>query len=83
MQQGLGNGQGTVTTCPQAEASSQPNIETKTKVVIAGRANVETVGCMGRTGGYCCGIVVNQCFCPKRGKGHLVEIEWAIRFLVG
>ena len=67
----------------KAEAPSQRNVETKTTVMIVGWANVETVSCMHHPGGSCCGIVVNQCFCPKRGKGHLVEIERAAKFLVG
>jgi hypothetical protein len=64
------------------ETPSQPNVETKTTVVIIGQDNVEIVSCMQRPGGSCCGIVLNQCFCPKRGKGHLVQIEHAVKFLV-
>ncbi len=67
----------------KAEALSQQNVEMKTMVVIVSRANVETVSCMRRPGGYCCGIVINQCFFPKRGKGCLVEIKQVIKFLVG
>ncbi len=67
----------------KAEMLISQNVEMKITVVIAGWANVETVGCMRCSGGSHCGIVINQCFCPKRGKGHLVEIEWAIESLVG
>jgi hypothetical protein len=67
----------------KAEAPSQRDVDTMTTVVIVCRANVETISCMQRPGGSCCGIVVNQSFCSKRGKGRLVEIEWAIKFLVG
>jgi hypothetical protein len=67
----------------KAEAPSRRDVETNTTVVVVGRANKETVSCMRRLGGSCCGIVINWCFCPERNKGRLVEIEWAIKFLVG
>ncbi len=38
---------------------------------------------MGCPGGLCGGIVVNQGLSTKRGKWHLVEIELAVKFLVG
>jgi hypothetical protein len=57
----------------KVEMPSRRDVEAKTRtVVVVGRANLETLSCMGRAGGSCCGIVINQCFCPKRGKGHFV-----------
>ncbi len=67
----------------KAEMPSQWDVEMKTTVVVVGRANVETVSCMQRSGGSCCGIVINQCFCLERVKGHFVEIKRAVKFLVG
>jgi hypothetical protein len=67
----------------KAETPSQKDVEMKTTVVVVGRANLETISCMWPPEGSCSGIVINQCFCPKQGKGHLVEIERAIKFLVG
>ncbi len=67
----------------KAEASSQRDVKTKTTVVVVGWANVETISRMWRPEGSYCRIIVSQCFCPERGKGHLVEIKWAIKFLFG
>jgi hypothetical protein len=67
----------------KAEMPSRQDVETKTTVVVVGRANVETISCMRRPGGSCCRITVNQCFCPERGKGHFVDIKRTIKFLVG
>jgi hypothetical protein len=67
----------------KAEMPSRRDVEMKTTLVVVGRSNVETVSCLRRPGGSYCGIVVNQCFFPGRGKGHFVEIERAINFLVG
>ncbi len=61
----------------KVEAVRRRDVEMETTVVVVGLANVETVSCMQCPGGSCCGIVVNLCFCPKRCKGHLVEIKWA------
>ncbi len=47
-------------------------------VVVVGTANVEPVSCMQRLGGSCCGIVVNQYFCPERGKGYLLKSNWPL-----
>ncbi len=67
----------------KAEMLSRWDVEAKTTVVVVGRANVETVSCMWRPGVSCCGIAVNQCFCPERGKGHFVDIKGTVKFLVG
>ncbi len=67
----------------KAETLSRQDVEAKTIVVVVGRANVEPISCMQHPGGSCCGIIVNQYFCPKRGKGHFVEIKWTVKFLVG
>ncbi len=67
----------------KADKPSQLDVGTKTTVVVGGQANVETVSYMRCSGGSCCGFVVNQCFCPERGTGRLVEIKWAVKFLVG
>ena len=52
-------------------------------VVIDCGAHVETVSIMGCPGGSCGRIVVNQGLSTKRRKRHLVEIKWAVEFLVG
>jgi hypothetical protein len=67
----------------KAETPSRRDVEAKTTVMVVGQANVEAVSCMWCPGGSCCGIIVNQCFCPERGKGHFVEIERTVMFLVG
>ncbi len=67
----------------KVETPSQRDVEMNTTVVVVGRAMVETVSCMRYPGGSCCRIVVNQCFCPERGKGCFIEIERAVKFLDG
>ncbi len=67
----------------EMEATGRRDVEMQALVVINSGAHVETLSSMGCPGGLCGGIVVNQGLSTKGGNRHLVEIEWAVEFLVG
>ncbi len=46
-------------------------------------AYIETISSMGCPGGSSGGVIVNQGLCAERSKRRLVEIKWAVEFVVG
>ncbi len=67
----------------ETETPGRWDVKTETSEVIDCGTYAETISSMGCPGGLGDGVIVNQGLCAKQSKRHLVEIKWAIEFVVG